>query len=401
MLVRCTLATQDLNIPQLNARPLKSCVLTKKINDRYYLCVKNSMYPNNEYFNLAMVKKIYHQFVADGKMGLEFIEPKKILMIDSQDKSDVYTLYTQIKDIVDGKKVNIATCQMPKTVSNKKAVVNRFDPTALKFVAVDRFDNRVLNMRHLTTLVLENCELPTIPVEVGSLPITYLSISDSKLPTNQDTFWNWTSITTICDTLTTLKMDSIGITRLPFEITFLKNLQTLSTTKNELSYLPHFIGELKKLKNLFVAENLLVYFPHCLSSKIFNKVDLSNNLFLLPRIQPYDDHLLRYLAISGIVKEDGCENAVHSLYHLALYNLMDNRVPFKRQDIPYTLWIYFNLAGRCSVCDRWTLPHYCQISYTRSLPRAEHLIKDQALNNIPWQSMTCGFPNNCIIQEEV
>jgi hypothetical protein len=234
MLVRCLLTTQDLNIQQLNARPLKSCVLFKRVNDDYYLCVKNSKYPNIAFFDLTMVKKFYHQFVADGKLGLELIKPKIILLIDSEDKSDVYTLYTLIKDIVDGKKVNIATCQMPKTVSDKKVVVNRFDPTALEFVAVDRFDNRVLNMRHLTTLVLENCELPTIPVEVGSLPITYLSISGSKLPTDQDTFWNWTSITVICDTLTTLKMDSIGITRLQFEILFLKNLQTLSATKNEL-----------------------------------------------------------------------------------------------------------------------------------------------------------------------
>uniref|UniRef100_A0A2S2PAV2 Leucine-rich repeat protein 1 n=1 Tax=Schizaphis graminum TaxID=13262 RepID=A0A2S2PAV2_SCHGA len=400
MLVQCLLAMQDLNIPRSNARALKSCVMTKKINDNYYLGVKNSMYPNIEYFNLAMLKKVYHEFVAEGKMGLEFMEPKKLLTIDSKDKSDVYMLYNQIKDIIDGKKVNIATCQITKTVSDKKAVVNPFDPTALKFVAVDRFDNCVLNMRHLTTLVLEKCTLPTIPVEVGNLPITYLSISDSKLPTNQDTFWNWTSITTICDTLTTLKMDSIDMKRLPFEIMFLKNLQTLSAAKNELSYLPHFIGELKKLKNLFVNENLLVYFPRCLSSTIFNKVDLSNNLFLLPRIQPYDDHLLRYLAVSGIVKQDGCENAVKLLYHLALYNLMDNSVPFKRQDIPRTLWIYFNLAGRCYVCDKWILPHYSQISYIHSLPTTVNLIQDQGLYRIPWQSMSCSVPKNCRQEDE-
>uniref|UniRef100_A0A2S2NTU5 Protein lap1 n=1 Tax=Schizaphis graminum TaxID=13262 RepID=A0A2S2NTU5_SCHGA len=397
MLIRCSLAMQDLNIPHSNARPLKSCVMTKKVNDNYYLCVKNSMYPNLKCFNLAMLNKVYHKFVAEGKMGLEFKEPKQLLSIDSKDKTEVNMLYAQIKAIVDGKKVIIATRQMPKTVSVKKAVMNRFDPMALEFVAIDHFDNRVLNMRHLTTLVLEKCDLPTIPIEIGRLPIKYLNISGSKLPINQDTLWNWTSITVICDTLISLKMDSIGIKRLPFEIMFLKNLQTLSATKNKLSYLPQFIGELKKLKNLLVTENLLVYFPHCLSSKTFNEVDLSNNLFH-GLIKSSDDHLLRYLAVSSAVKKDDVENAVTSLSHLALYNLMDNCVPFKRQDIPRTLWIYFNLMGRCNVCTRWILPDYCKISYTHSLPLAVHLIKDQRLFSIPWQSMSCSIPNNCTRQ---
>jgi Leucine-rich repeat (LRR) protein len=91
-----------------------------------------------------------------------------------------------------------------------------------------------LNMRNLTTLTMENCDLPSIPVEIGRLSIKYLDISGSKLPINQDTFWNWTSVTVICGTLTTLKINSIGITRLPFEIMFLKNLQILSANKNKL-----------------------------------------------------------------------------------------------------------------------------------------------------------------------
>lgn len=234
MLVRCSLTIQDLNSPQSKGRSLKSCVMTKKVNDKYYVCVKNSMYPNIKFFNLAMLKNLYNKFITEGKMGLEFRDPKQVLLIDSKHKSEVLMFYTHIKAIVDGKNVKISTHKMPKTVSIKKAVINRFDPTAIEFIAVDRFDNRVLNMRHLSTLVLEKCDLPTIPVEIGRLPIKYLSISGSKLPTNQDTFWNWMSITKICNTLTVLKMDSIGMKKLPFEIMFLKNLQTLSATNNSL-----------------------------------------------------------------------------------------------------------------------------------------------------------------------
>ncbi|XP_026818413.1 leucine-rich repeat-containing protein 69-like [Rhopalosiphum maidis] len=394
MLIRCSITMQDLNVPQWNVRPLISYVMTKKINNNYYLCVKNIMFPHDKCFNLAMLNKIYHKFVAEGKMGLEFKEPKHLLSIDSKNKTEVNMLYTHIKAIVEGKKVNIATRQMPKSMSSTKAVVNHFDLMALEFVAVNRFDNRVLNMRHLTTLTLKKCDLPTIPIEIGRLKLKYLDISGSKLPINQDTFWNWTSMTVICDTLITLKMDSIGIKRLPFEIMFLKNLQTLSATKNKLSYLPQFIGELKKLKALFVADNFLRYLPRCFSAKIFDEMNISSNL-IRGRVNQYNDHLFRYLAVSSTVKKDNVENTVTSLSHLALYNLMDNCIPFKRQDIPRTLWIYFNLMGRCKVCNKWILPDYCKISYKHSLPRAMRLIKDQDLHNIVLQLMSCSIPNNC------
>lgn len=144
---------------------------------------------------------------------------------------------------------------------------------------------------------------------------------------------------------------------------------------------------------------MLVYFPHCLSSKTLNEVDLSNNLFNLPRTQPYD-HLLQYLAAfetNKIFAED-FEFIVKPLSHLALYNLMDNCVPFKRQDIPRTLWMYFNLVGRCIVCMRWILPYYSKVNYTHSLPVAIHLVKDQRIISIPWQSMSCNSPNNCTRQ---
>lgn len=184
-----------------------------------------------------MLQNIYHNYLKDGKLGLEFNEPRQTLLIVCQDKRMLYMFYRQIKSIIDGKNVLIGSRQMPKTIPAKKDLINRFDPMSLNFVAVKRFDNRVLNMRHLSRLVLQNCDLQTLPIEIGHLPIKYLSISGSKLPTLQhelDMFWNWTSINTICQSLTILKMDSIGLRKLPFEIVFLKNLRTLSASNNNL-----------------------------------------------------------------------------------------------------------------------------------------------------------------------
>jgi len=211
--------------------------MTKKENDEYYVCVKNSMYPASKSYKLTMLQNIYRNFIKEGKLGLEFSEPRQALLIVCEDKRLLYLFFRQLKNIIDGNNVIISTRPMPKNVPSKNELVNRFDPSSMQFVAVKRFDNRVLNMRFLSKLVLEDCDLPTIPLQIGHLPIKYLSITGSKLPTSEnelDVFWNWTSITTICYTLKTLKMDSVGLKKLPFEIFFLKNLQTLSASNNRL-----------------------------------------------------------------------------------------------------------------------------------------------------------------------
>lgn len=237
MLIQCSISIQNLD-SQSNSPSLRSCVMTKKVNDIYYVCVKNKMYPNTKNYNIALLENIYCKFIKEKKIGLQFKDPRQVLLIVADDKQMLYMFYQQLRDIMNGKNVIIGTRQMPKVVPAKKDVINRFDPMSTEFVAIKRFDNRVLNMRHLSVLVLEKCELPTMPIQIGHLPIKYLSLSGSKLATTsvyeRDTFWNWTSINTICETLTTLKMDSIGLKKLPFEILFLRNLETLSAAKNKL-----------------------------------------------------------------------------------------------------------------------------------------------------------------------
>jgi len=229
--------------------------MTKKENDEYYVCVKNSMYPTIKTYKLTMLQNIYHSFIKEGKIGLEFSEPRQALLIVCEDKRLLYLFYRQLKNIIDGKDVIMSTHQMPKTVPAKHQFINRFHPSTLEFIADGFFDKRILNMRHLSKLVLENCDLPTIPAQIGNCPIKYLSISGSKIPTSQDeldVFWNWTYSTTICNTLKTLKMDSIGLKKLPFEIFFLKNLQTLSASNNSL-----VIYELFTINNIYMITKSL------------------------------------------------------------------------------------------------------------------------------------------------
>lgn len=238
MLIQCSLIIQNL-VPRpakANSQSLRSYLLTKKVNGKYYVFVLNSMYPNGIHYDIAMLENIYYKFIKEKKMGLEFREPRQMLLIVADDKEMLHSFYHQLIDIINGKNVVIGKRHLLNTASsNNYNMVCSTKP--LEFVAINRFDNSLLNMKHLGKLVLENCDLPTIPVEIGSLPIRYLSISGSKLPASQfsqDTFWNWLSMDTVCGTLLTLKMDSVGLKSLPFEILFLKNLQTLSAAKNML-----------------------------------------------------------------------------------------------------------------------------------------------------------------------
>ncbi|KAL4104470.1 hypothetical protein QTP88_019768 [Uroleucon formosanum] len=395
MLMHCSISIQDPTGARPNTRYLNSCVLLKKVDDEFYLLVKNTMYPTAKSYELTMLQNIYHNFIREGKMELDFSEPRQLLLIVCKDKALLYLFFRKLKNIINGKDEMNDTRQAPRTVPPGHEIVNRFHPSSLFFVSYRHFDIRILNMRHLNTLVLEDCDLPTIPVQIGNLPISSLSITGSKLPTSQnelDVFWNFTSLSVICYTLRTLKMDSIGMKHLPFEIFFLKNLQTLSASNNNLSYIPHCIGELHALENLFVADNSLLYFPYTLSHRTFKEIDISNNPFELPRPLKFD-HIAKYIEKYGNEMKNPLE--LTSLTHLALNNLLKYWLPFKRQDIPRSLWICFEVIGRCMLCRNWILPNNCRIAHTFALPSAENIIKDNKINGIPWQSLLCQNANKC------
>lgn len=241
MLIQGTVDIQDINAHhgagQRRGRPLKSYILTKKVNGCYYLCVKNSMYPNCINYKMSDLDKMFTKCLNERKFGLQFKHPSHLVLIVADDLNMLKMFHRQLQDIIDGKNVNISKRLMPKTLSTKN-VVNKFDPKSTQFIAIDGFDRRILNMTNLSRLYLNDCIISTLPEQLGHLPITYFSISGCKLPTSsaydRDTLWNWTSKDTICKTLTTLKMDSIELNKLPFEILFLTNLDTLSVAKNKL-----------------------------------------------------------------------------------------------------------------------------------------------------------------------
>lgn len=239
MLILGFIDIQDLNDQhgQKKGRPLRSCLLSKKMNGHYYLCIKNSMHPNCITYKILDLAEVHTKCINEGKLGMRFKQPKHLVLLQADDKKMLHLFIRQIQDISNGKEVSIGARLMPKIVPPKKDNVNLYNPMNIEFSAVGYFDNRILNMRNLKKLVLDNCVLSTIPEQLGNLPITYLSLSGASLATtqyDQDTQWNWMSKNTIGNTLKTLKMDSNNLKALPFEMLYLKNLHTLSINKNHL-----------------------------------------------------------------------------------------------------------------------------------------------------------------------
>jgi len=138
-----------------------------------------------------------------------------------------------------------------------------------------------------------------------------------------------------------------------------------------------------------------MYIPHILFRRKFKEIDISNNSFQLPKSLVFD-HLKMYLNVSDIVPKEYFD--LKPLSHLAFYKVMDNCIPFKRQDIPHTLWTLLDVVGRCMLCDKWILPNYSRITHMFALPAAISLTKDHNVNGIPWQSLICNSLYDCEIQ---
>lgn len=245
MLITGRVKIQDLNFERSGRnteRWLKSFILTKKVNNVYFVSVKNSMFPNCIDYKCSNIEKMYFKFVVEGKMGFLFKEPKCQLLLESDDKNLLMSFARQIRCILDGDNVVVSNRErMPKSLAAlRTSVTNIFDPSSKYFEATTNFiDTRILNMNNLQKLLLENVTVNTLPERIGDLPIVYLSLNNLKVSEtattyDRDSLWDWMSKDKIIHTLRVLKMDNIGLNKLPFELSFLKGVQILSVARNNL-----------------------------------------------------------------------------------------------------------------------------------------------------------------------
>ncbi|KAI8522802.1 hypothetical protein RHMOL_Rhmol13G0024700 [Rhododendron molle] len=137
---------------------------------------------------------------------------------------------------------------------------------------------QVLGLSWLKDLRMENCNLSSLPNEVGNLiSLETLNLGKNKLRTLPDSICNLTRLKKLylsdCDvsnlpneigrlvTLKTLILEGNGLLTLPDSICNLTCLKNLNLAHCDVSHLPGEIGRLISLKNLYLGGNNLLTLP--------------------------------------------------------------------------------------------------------------------------------------------
>lgn len=196
------------------------------------ISVKNQKFPRTAMsYMIADLEGIDSSQITECRMAICFKQPKHQFIINVYDDGvidkpplQLNMFLENLKGIIAKKSINVRLNEL-------------YNPKFSSFITIDHFDKNNLNLDHLSSLVLENCVLSSISAQIGHLPISYLSLTGSTLGTSQleqDTFWDWMSVDTIGETLNILEMNSVGLETLPYEIIFLRKLETLSIAYNKL-----------------------------------------------------------------------------------------------------------------------------------------------------------------------
>ncbi|VVC43936.1 Leucine-rich repeat domain, L domain-like [Cinara cedri] len=172
-------------------------------------------------YKLVDLVGLFTDLVSDGKVAFCFRNPREELLVNADQPDDLNLFLIDLDVVISSRHLDIS-------------LDRHFNPEFSRFISVEHFDRTNLDAKHLSTVILENCVLSSMPIDIGNLPISYLSLSGCTINTQQREFWDWMSMDTISKTLIIFEMNSIGLNALPFEIFYLSKLQTLSVAKNNL-----------------------------------------------------------------------------------------------------------------------------------------------------------------------
>jgi len=147
---------------------------------------------------------------------------------------------------------------------------------------------------------------------------------------------------------------------------------------------------MEKMKKLNVSGNQLKYFPDILFTRSYYELDISDNAFITARADLYKcDHIHTYME-SRDWKLSLLDNpTVQNLTYLSFYSLFKSRIKYRRQDIPRTLWHFYDVIVRCAYCHEWTLPIKAVVIHNLVTPSAMNLINSRISCNIMLQSAVC------------
>jgi len=139
-----------------------------------------------------------------------------------------------------------------------------------------------------------------------------------------------------------------------------------------------------------VSGNHLNYFPNGLRHRNFHQLDISNNKFLTAvNFVRECDHIYTYVG-SAYSQCSLAKLNVQSLRNLSFCSLFLNGVKYKRQEIPRTLWHFYDLLFRCGHCRKLMLPTKVFLIHSLAVPLAMvSLVKSHNSDRIMYQAVVC------------
>ena len=197
-------------------------------------------------------------------------------------KEDDISNITGLENIL---KVNNNDIEKPKT---KMTVLSRKDyplkngfPSSLESLTINRcvlqkFDSRILKLRHLNTLDLSGNKLSSLPDSLETLEnLRCLNLSHNQI----QLFPECITRGACAERLRVVDLSSNQITYIPKRIQTMRNLNSLKLNRNSLASIPHSFGSIKELRRLELSNNQLMCLPWSFTQLEFDFLDVSGNQF--------------------------------------------------------------------------------------------------------------------------
>lgn len=302
------------------------------------------------------IRRLYTNFIKDGKATIAFIEPEEDLMLKCdpiQLKGFLNTLKlgmssegynpkikavlgtTAITDKV-VKEITTLTVKKPSDFPTK-GLPKKLNTLHMTSVTLSKIPFQVYGLQHLKILHVNDNNIETIPKELGRLELIELNLANNKLSKSKD--WMWLTNSKLKNSLTFLDLSSNNLEFFPLDVINVKHLNTLKLNHNEIKKIPFGIRRLKDLKHLHLSSNDLQSVPDTLSNMRLTVLDVWGNKFL-----PINEKLK--------CKKDN-QFVPQPLWIRAIQMVQKYRLPV--QNLPWVLIEIIDKATKCYSCDKLCL----------------------------------------------